>query len=109
MADDQSRASGDAGRNGISYPALIATKIAKRPCESIDAETDIAALTYTGEHEDYFFYVEAELRRRLGDLGGALHTARSRATTWITRCSKWPCAPAPTTMLIPMDRPNLSA
>ncbi|MFV2053819.1 argininosuccinate lyase [Aliiroseovarius sp. YM-037] len=44
----------------------------------IEAETDVAALTYTGEHEDYFFYVEAELRRRLGDLGGALHTARSR-------------------------------
>ncbi|AML52634.1 argininosuccinate lyase [Falsihalocynthiibacter arcticus] len=46
--------------------------------EAIDAETDIAALTYTGEYEDYFFFVEAELRRRLGDLGGALHTARSR-------------------------------
>lgn len=45
---------------------------------AIDAETDLATLTYTGEHEDYFFFVEAELRRRLGDLGGALHTARSR-------------------------------
>jgi argininosuccinate lyase len=44
----------------------------------IEAETDIDALTYTGEHEDYFFLVEAELRKRLGDLGGALHTARSR-------------------------------
>ncbi len=46
--------------------------------QQIDAETDLDALTYTGEHEDYFFFVEAELRRRLGDLGGALHTARSR-------------------------------
>ena len=36
------------------------------------------ALEYTGEYEDYFFLVEAELKRRLGDLGGALHTARSR-------------------------------
>ncbi len=44
----------------------------------IDAEVDIEALSYTGEHEDYFFLVEAELRNRLGDLGGALHTARSR-------------------------------
>ncbi|RYH11279.1 argininosuccinate lyase [Tropicimonas sp. IMCC6043] len=44
----------------------------------IDAEVDISALSYTGEFEDYFFLVEAELRRRLGDLGGALHTARSR-------------------------------
>ena len=44
----------------------------------IEAETDIDALAYTGEHEDYFFLVEAELRKRLGDLGGALHTARSR-------------------------------
>ncbi|KAJ55347.1 argininosuccinate lyase [Actibacterium mucosum KCTC 23349] len=45
---------------------------------AIEAETDIASLTYTGEHEDYFFLVEAELKARLGDLGGALHTARSR-------------------------------
>mgnify|MGYP001627784016 CR=1 FL=1 len=44
----------------------------------IEAEVDIDALRYTGEHEDYFFLVEAELRARLGDLGGALHTARSR-------------------------------
>ncbi|MEM1066691.1 MAG: argininosuccinate lyase, partial [Pseudomonadota bacterium] len=44
----------------------------------IETGIDIAALTYTGEHEDYFFLVEAELRQRLGDLGGALHTARSR-------------------------------
>lgn len=44
----------------------------------IESEVDIAALNYTGEQEDYFFLVEAELRQRLGDLGGALHTARSR-------------------------------
>ena len=46
--------------------------------KEIDAETDLEGLTYTGEHEDYFFLVEAELRRKLGDLGGMLHTARSR-------------------------------
>ncbi|MFN3225682.1 MAG: argininosuccinate lyase [Hyphomicrobiales bacterium] len=47
--------------------------------DAIDRETDIAALTYTGEHEDYFFFVEDQVRRRLGpDLGGMLHTARSR-------------------------------
>ncbi len=41
--------------------------------------TDPSTLTYRGEYEDYFFYVEAELRRILGpDLGGMLHTARSR-------------------------------
>lgn len=45
----------------------------------IDAELDLPALQYTGEHEDYFFLVEAELKRRLGpDVAGALHTARSR-------------------------------
>lgn len=44
----------------------------------IDADTDIANLTYTGEHEDYFFVVEAALKSKLGDLGGMLHTARSR-------------------------------
>lgn len=46
--------------------------------DEIDAELDLGALTYTGEFEDWFFLVEAELRKRLGDLGGALHTARSR-------------------------------
>lgn len=46
----------------------------------VDIEMTInrQALEYTGEHEDWFFLVEAELRSRLGDLGGALHTARSR-------------------------------
>lgn len=56
---------------------VVAGRIA-RALRDIESETDIASLTYTGEHEDYFFLVEAELRRRLGDAGGALHTARSR-------------------------------
>ena len=46
--------------------------------DDIARELDPDALTYTGEFEDWFFLVEAELRTRLGDLGGALHTARSR-------------------------------
>ena len=58
-------------------PGIQAGKIA-RALEEIDAQTDIDSLSYTGEFEDYFFLVEAELRARLGDLGGALHTARSR-------------------------------
>lgn len=46
-------------------------------------EADIASrldrMTYTGEHEDFFFEVDGELRRRLGvEVGGKLHTARSR-------------------------------
>ncbi|WP_166418552.1 argininosuccinate lyase [Cochlodiniinecator piscidefendens] len=49
-----------------------------RALQAIETETDVAAQIYTGEYEDYFFFVEAELKRRLGDLGGALHTARSR-------------------------------
>lgn len=49
-----------------------------RALEDIAQHVDPAQLQYTGEHEDYFFLVEAELRARLGDLGGALHTARSR-------------------------------
>lgn len=49
-----------------------------RALSEIAAETDIRSLTYTGEHEDYFFLVEGALRAKLGDLGGALHTARSR-------------------------------
>ena len=36
-------------------------------------------LAYTGEHEDYFFWLEAQLADRLGrDLAGRLHTGRSR-------------------------------
>ncbi|WP_233557311.1 argininosuccinate lyase [Rhodophyticola porphyridii] len=45
----------------------------------IDADTDLDALSYSGEHEDYFFFVEDQLKQRLGsDLAGSLHTARSR-------------------------------
>ena len=44
----------------------------------IDREIEIEKLTYTGEFEDYFFLIEAELERRLGDLSGMLHIARSR-------------------------------
>ena len=37
------------------------------------------AARYTGEHEDLFFLIEADLIRRLGpDLAGKLHTGRSR-------------------------------
>jgi len=57
---------------------IDAGKIAKA-LSDIDAELDIDALEYTGEYEDYFFLIEAELNQRLGpDLAGALHTARSR-------------------------------
>ena len=47
--------------------------------ESIDAEIDPSKLVYTGEVEDFFFLIEKELKKRVGpDLGGRLHTARSR-------------------------------
>lgn len=42
------------------------------------AEIDVGNLIYTGEYEDYFFLIEAELKTRLGDLGAMLHIARSR-------------------------------
>lgn len=46
---------------------------------AIDVEIDPSTLEYTGEVEDYFFLIEKELKTRLGaDLGGRLHTARSR-------------------------------
>lgn len=46
---------------------------------AIEREVDVQGLHYTGEHEDYFFLVESELKARLGpDKGGMLHTARSR-------------------------------
>lgn len=47
--------------------------------DSIAAEVEPAELVYTGEVEDFFFLIEKELKQRLGpDLGGRLHTARSR-------------------------------
>jgi len=47
--------------------------------DAIEAETDVPALAYTGEHEDFFFLVQAELARRLGaQVAGKLHTGRSR-------------------------------
>ncbi len=59
-------------------PADQAAAIA-RALAAVEAGIDVAALTYTGEVEDYFFLIEKELKARLGpDLGGRLHTARSR-------------------------------
>ncbi len=49
-----------------------------RALDGIIAEVDRGAMRYTGEHEDWFFLVESQLAKRLGDLAGALHTARSR-------------------------------
>jgi argininosuccinate lyase len=50
-----------------------------RALDDIEAGTDVPSLVYTGEHEDFFFLVEAELRRRLGvETAGKLHTGRSR-------------------------------
>lgn len=47
--------------------------------DDIVAKVDVARLDYTGEHEDFFFYVESELKRRLGvEVAGKLHTGRSR-------------------------------
>jgi argininosuccinate lyase len=47
--------------------------------DDIERGTDVLALTYTGEHEDFFFLVQAELERRLGvETAGKLHTGRSR-------------------------------
>src|SRR4029450_5624605 len=50
-----------------------------RALDDIERGTDVAALAYTGEHEDFFFLVQTELERRLGvETAGKLHTGRSR-------------------------------
>jgi argininosuccinate lyase len=47
--------------------------------DDIERSINVAGLAYTGEHEDFFFLVEAELERRLGvETAGKLHTGRSR-------------------------------
>lgn len=57
--------------------AADAASIGKALCD-ISANIQLSTLTYTGAYEDYFFWIEAQLKERLSDLGGALHTARSR-------------------------------
>ncbi|CAN7651339.1 argininosuccinate lyase [Bosea sp. LjRoot9] len=50
-----------------------------RALQAMEREIDPAALAYGGDVEDYFFYMERELKQRAGaDIGGRLHTARSR-------------------------------
>src|SRR5262245_14943472 len=50
-----------------------------RTLDEIERGTDVATLSYTGEHEDFFFLVQTELERRLGvETAGKLHTGRSR-------------------------------
>ncbi len=62
------------GISSFSDGQKIATALVE-----IDGELNLEAMEYTGEFEDYFFFVEAELKTKLGpDLAGALHTARSR-------------------------------
>ena len=50
-----------------------------RALVAMGREIDPASLLYSGDVEDYFFYMERELKARIGaDIGGRLHTARSR-------------------------------
>ena len=50
-----------------------------RALDDILRTIDLDTLAYTGEHEDFFYYIESELIRRLGvDIAGKLHTGRSR-------------------------------
>ena len=50
-----------------------------RALTAMEREIDPAGLAYGGDVEDYFFYMERELKQRAGaDVGGRLHTARSR-------------------------------
>lgn len=45
----------------------------------IESDLDPQAMHYTGEFEDLFFYIEAELKALIGpDVAGRLHTGRSR-------------------------------
>ncbi len=55
---------------------------------------NLSDLTYTGEHEDYFFWIEAQLRDRLGDLEAdgwkvAMAPALARATEIAAKGVVW--------------------
>lgn len=79
---DQHRAINQAHLVMLAESGILPQRSAARiaaALDAIDAETDIDALTYTGEVEDYFFLVEKSLADRIGpDTAGRLHTARSR-------------------------------
>lgn len=52
----------------------------------IEATLDLPALAYTGQFEDLFFVIEDALCARVGrDLGGRLHTGRSRNDIDVTQ------------------------
>jgi argininosuccinate lyase len=54
-------------------------RLIAKALDSIDTEIEPSSLVYTGEVEDFFFLIERELKKRVGpDLGGRLHTSRSR-------------------------------
>lgn len=54
--------------------------------DAIDATIDLPAQTYTGQFEDLFFVVEDALCQRVGrELGGRLHTGRSRNDIDVTQ------------------------
>lgn len=64
----------ETGILGAADAAAIAAALAE-----IEASDILDASDYTGEHEDLFFEVEAALKKRVGaELGGRLHTGRSR-------------------------------
>lgn len=65
------------GETGILPPDTV--RVIAEALAAIDLDIDPQTLTYTGEVEDYFFAREKALKERLGaDMGGRLHTARSR-------------------------------
>ena len=67
---------------------LIAPGEAKAILDALDdivATVDVPALVYTGEHEDFFFYVEAELIRQQRLLGVLVERAPERAIRRVHR------------------------
>ena len=65
------------GERGLLKPDELRKIL--RALDDATAGLDPATLVYTGEHEDFFFWLEAELAARVGpDLAGRLHTGRSR-------------------------------
>ncbi|MFE0757292.1 argininosuccinate lyase [Inquilinus sp. NPDC058860] len=64
----------ETGVLGAAQGAAIAGAL-----QAMDREIRLDDLAYGGDVEDYFFHMERELKARVGpDIGGRLHTARSR-------------------------------
>lgn len=65
------------------------SKLLSSELEKMMREIESGKLKLEGDHEDIHSFVESVLTRRVGDVGGKLHTARSRNDQVVTDMKLW--------------------